>query len=367
MRQVTLLLLFFSCLIAAQEQTPEGGYTVDANYFYGNIIPHRKSIQHLITAHPEGMFISFSKKTFGHEEWESTYNYPDYGASFHYQDMKNQSLGDMYGLYGHYSFYFINRSLMLRVGQGVAYNTNPYNKETNFRNYAYGMHLMPTTYFMLNYAKHDIIKGLGAQAGLIFIHHSNASMKSPNTSTNTFAVNVGLNYSFDRKLGNVRNTIVYDTIINYRQPLHYNIVFRGGVNQSDVIGSKQFPYYTIGGYVDKRISRKSGFQLGAEFFIPKYLKEYIHYMSVAYPEEGVNPDTDYHKVGVFGGYELYINRLSVEGQVGYYVYEPFKSTGSLYQRVGMKYYFTKNIFGGIGLKTHGAKAEVMEFGFGYRL
>jgi hypothetical protein len=220
---------------------------------------------------------------------------------------------------------------------------------------------------MLNYTKHDIIKGLGVQAGLTFIHHSNASMKSPNTSTNTFAANLGLNYSFDRKPENVYHTTVYDTIRNYKQPLHYNIVFRGGVNQSDVIGSKQFPYYTFGGYIDKRISRKSGFQLGAEFFIPKYLKEYIRYMSVAYPETPTNPNTDYHKVGVFGGYELYINRMSLEGQVGYYVYEPYKSTGSLYQRVGMKFYVCKNIFAGVGLKTHGAKAEVMEFGLGYRI
>ncbi|WP_116786914.1 acyloxyacyl hydrolase [Flavobacterium psychrotrophum] len=366
MRQVTLFLLFFSYLLSAQ-QTPEGSYTVDANYFYGNIIPHRKSIQHLITAHPEGIIISFNRKTFGNHEWESTFNYPDYGASFHYQDMKNQALGEMFGLYGHYNFYFFNRCLMFRLGQGVAYNTNPYNKETNFRNYAYGEHLMPSTYFMLNYTKHDIIKGLGIQAGLIFVHHSNASMKSPNTSTNTLAVNAGVNYTFGRKPENVYHTIMHDTVYDYKQPLHYNIVFRGGVNQSDVIGSKQYPYYTIGGYIDKRISRKSGFQFGAEFFIPKYLKDYIRYMSVAYPETPTNPNTDYHKVGVFGGYELYINRMSLEGQVGYYVYEPYKSTGSLYQRVGMKYYFSKNIFGSVGLKTHGAKAEVMEFGIGYRL
>lgn len=349
-----------------QEQSAEGGYTVDANYFYGNIIPHRKSIKQLITGHPEGMVIGFNRKTFGNKAWESTYNYPDYGASFHYQDMKNEALGEMFGLYGHYNFYFLNRSLMLRVGQGVAYNTNPYDKETNFRNNAYGMHLMPSTYFMLNYTRQDIIKGLGVQAGLLFVHHSNASMKSPNTSTNTFGVNVGVNYSFGRQESNTYKTTVTDTT-NYRQPLHYNIVFRGGINQSDVIGTKQYPYYTIGGYVDKRISRKSGFQLGAEFFIPKYLKEYIHYMSVAYPEDPVNPNTDYHKVGVFGGYELYINRLSLEGQVGAYVYQPFNITGTHYERIGMKYYFWKNLSGSVGLKTHGAKAEVMEFGVSYRL
>jgi Lipid A 3-O-deacylase (PagL) len=366
MRLLFLCIFLILPFAAFAQQAPEGGYTIDVNYFYGNIIPHRKSIEQLIIGHPEGMVISFNRKTFGSKDWESTYNFPDYGASFHYQDMKNEALGDMYGLYGHYNFYFLNRNLMLRVGQGVAYNTNPYDKETNFRNNAYGMHLMPSSYFMLNYTKHDIVKGIGLQAGLIFIHHSNASMKSPNTSTNTFAVNVGLNYTFGKEEKNTYQAAAIDTT-NYRQPLHYNIIFRGGVNQSDVIGSKQYPYYTIGGYIDKRISRKSGFQLGAEFFIPKYLKEYIHYMSVAYPEDPVNPNTDYHKVGVFVGYELYINRLSVEGQVGAYVYQPYNSTGTHYERIGLKYYFWKNLSGSVGLKTHGAKAEVMEFGLSYRI
>jgi Lipid A 3-O-deacylase (PagL) len=357
-----LLLLLLPLLAFAQEARP--GYTVEADYFYGNIIPHRKSIQHLITAHPEGLVLAFNRKTFGNNEWERAFNYPDYGFSLHYQDMKNQALGEMYGLYAHYNFYFFNRLLMFRLGQGVAYNTNPYDKETNFRNYAYGVHLMPSTYFMLNFTKPDIWQGIGLKGGLIFVHHSNASIKAPNTSTNTFAVNLGLSYSFGDK--QEYQPAVNDTV-NYRQPLHYNLIFRGGVNQSDVIGSKQFPYYTLGGYVDKRLSRKSGLQLGAEFFWPLYLKEYIRYKSTAYPEEHVDGGTDYRKLGVFGGYELYINRMSLEGQVGYYVYAPFNSTGRLYQRVSAKYYWGGGLYSTLGLKTHGAKAEVMEIGLGIRL
>ncbi|QYJ67146.1 acyloxyacyl hydrolase [Flavobacterium litorale] len=365
MRHFIYLLLLLPTFVLAQQKA-EGSYTIDANYFYGNIVPHRKSIQHLITHHPEGIILSFNRKTFGKKAWESAYNYPDYGVSFHYQDMKNQSLGEMYGLYGHYNFYFFKRNLMFRIGQGIAYNTNPYDKETNFRNYAYGASIMPTTYFMLNYAKPDIWQGLGVQAGLSFIHHSNASMKSPNTSTNTFAVNVGVIYTFKRDETNVYILQQKDTV-RYTEPIKYNIAVRGGLNESDVIGSGQYPYYALSFYADKRISRKSAFQLGVDVFWAKYLEEYIKFKSVAFPEENVDADTDYRKVGTFIGYELFINRLSVEGQAGVYVYEPFKSTGSMYQRVGMKYYFSKKLFGGIALKTHGAKAEALEFSMGVRL
>jgi hypothetical protein len=364
MRLFYFLLLILPYSLDAQE-TPKGSYTVDANYFYGNILLHSQSIKHLIIGHPEGVVISFNKKTFGKKAWEQAYNFPDYGASFHYQNMKNEVLGNMYGVYGHYSFYFLDRRLMFRTGPGLVYNTNPYDKQTNFRNNAYGTHIMPSMLFMLNYNRQDIWHGAGIQAGITFIHYSNGSTASPNTSTNTFALNVGLNYTFDKKKENQYVHIQDDSI--YKQPVHYNIIARGGVNQSDVIGSKQYPYLTLGGYIDKRISRKSGFQLGTEFIWAKYLKEYIYYMSVAYPELHSNAHTDYRKLGVFGGYELYINRLSLEAQVGYYVYSPYNSTGRLYERLSFKYYFAKDIYAVAGLKTHGAKAEVLEFGLGIRL
>ena len=124
MRQLFYFLLLFPALLSAQ-QKQEGKYSVDVNYFYGNIVPHSEAIRHLIVGHPEGIIISASRRTFGNKEWEALYNYPDYGVSLHYQDLKNSTLGEMYGLYGHYTFYFLNRNLAFRIGQGVAYNTNP--------------------------------------------------------------------------------------------------------------------------------------------------------------------------------------------------------------------------------------------------
>jgi hypothetical protein len=60
MRHLYLLLLFFSCAAMAQTETPTG-FAVEANYFYGNIIPHRKGMMHLILGHPEGMVLSINK------------------------------------------------------------------------------------------------------------------------------------------------------------------------------------------------------------------------------------------------------------------------------------------------------------------
>jgi hypothetical protein len=54
-------------------------------------------------------------------------------------------------------------------------------------------------------------------------------------------------------------------------------------------------------------------------------------------------------------------------QLGYYVYYPFDFEGQVYNRVGLKRYFNDKVFAAITLKSHGAKAEAVEFGLGLRL
>lgn len=363
MRLLTYILLLFSVAISAQEKEMKH-HSVDVNYFYGSILPHHTNILHLIKGHPEGIIISVNRKTFGSKKWESWYNYPDYGLSFQYQNNKNPELGDLYGLYAHYNFYFLNRRLQLRVGQGVAYNTNPYDRESNYRNLAYGARYMPSTYFMLNYHKPNLWKGFGIQTGINFVHHSNANLKAPNTSTNTIAFNIGVNYDIETKDSLY---FIAHPKEKFTEPIRYNLVFRSGVNESDVVNSGQYPFYVASAYVDKRVNRKSALQLGTDVFWMMYMKEFIRYQSIAYFENNYDGTADYKRVGVFAGHELFINKLAIDTQVGYYVYDPSNKFGSLYQRLGAKYYITKNVSAGVSLKTHISRAEAIEFGLGVRL
>lgn len=339
--------------------------TLDINYFYGSILEHNPDISHLITDHPTGFILSYNQKTFGQKAWESLYNYPDWGLSFIHQDIKNEHLGDNYSLYAHFNFYFIKRKLMFRLGQGLAYTTKPYDKVNNYTNNAFGSHLMSSTFVMLNYKKENIFKGFGLQAGISIVHYSNANVKAPNTSINTFAFNIGANYVLDTT--NPPEYIDSTEDKKFTEKIKYNLVFRTGVNESDVIDTGQYPFYIISGYADKRLHRKSAIQLGTDVFFSKFLKELIYYYSVAFPEYDVKGDEDWKRVGVFVGHELFINKLSLVTQLGYYVYYPYDFEGRMYNRIGVKRYFGDRIFGALTLKSHGAKAEAVEFGIGIRL
>lgn len=364
MKQVVALLLFlYSCFSIGQNDGLKP-VTVDVNYFKGNIALHNNDILHLITGHPEGVIISWNKKTFGKENWQQRFNYPDYGVSFSYQNLKNEALGKNIALYAHYNFYFLKRRLMLRIGQGLALTSNPYDKETNYKNIAFGSKVMSSTYLMINYKKERLFGNFGWQTGLSMIHYSNANVKAPNTSINSMTFNVGLVYNLDdddpEYIGNLSEE-------KFTEPIRYNLVFRSGVNESDVVGSGQFPFYILSVYADKRLSHTSAVHLGTDMFVSKFLKEYIYYRSVAFPDDGNDGNADYKRIGIVAGHELFVNKLSVLTQLGYYIYYPYDFEGRTYFRIGLKRYLGKKMFGALTLKTHGAKAEAVEFGIGIRL
>ncbi|AWX45250.1 hypothetical protein HME9304_02262 [Flagellimonas maritima] len=366
MKRLLYFLLIVCCSYGfSQEEKKSKKFVLDASQFYGSILLHNPDISHLITNHPGGVILGFNRKRYGNEEWESLYGYPDTGFSFVYQNTNNSTLGDLFGLYTHYNFYFFKRNVQFRIGQGLAYSTNPYDKNRNFRNNAYGSHILSSTMVMLNYHKENLIAGLGFKAGISLLHYSNANFKAPNTSTNTMAFNFGLTYDLDSETSH--DFIELENVEKVSEPIRYNFALRAGANESDIINSGRYGFWILSAYADKRLGRKSALQLGADVFFSNFLKELIRFQSISFPELNVAPDMDYRRVGLFVGHELFVNQLSVVAQLGYYVYYPFDFEGRVYNRIGLKRYFGEKMFGAITLKSHGAKAETVEFGIGIRL
>ncbi len=361
---VTFFLFIGGCLFSQDKN--QNPFTIDFNYYYGSIIEHNKDIAHLITKHPEGYIFTYNKKTFGNKRWQQEYNYPDWGFSSVINRSKSETLGDNYGLYAHLNFYLIKRHVQLRIAQGISYNTNPFDFETNIKNNAYGSHLLSATYILLNYSKENIFKSIGIQTGLTFLHYSNANIKAPNSSTNALAFNIGLTYSFEEE---PKKEFIKDTTYTkIKEPITFNLVVRGGINESDYLNLGQHPFWVFSAYADKRLSYKSTVTAGVELFLATFLEKEIEYLAASeIPGNDVSGEEDFKRIGLFVGHDLHINKFSVVTQLGYYIYYPYDFEGRIYQRIGLKYFITDKIFTTITLKAHGAKAEAVEFGVGYRL
>ena len=106
--QLTLLFTVFSFAQQISEST-----AIEANFLTGNVLIHSKDVTAL-TGHPEGIMLTFSRKTFGKQEWQRAFNYPDYGAYFLYQDFKNQYLGKNYSPFHtyHTRYFFVDYMLL---------------------------------------------------------------------------------------------------------------------------------------------------------------------------------------------------------------------------------------------------------------
>jgi hypothetical protein len=342
---------------------------IQADFYYGNIISHNPDASVLLQGHPTGILLSYNKRTLGDENWESRFNYPDFGYSFNYQNYNSDILGKLYAVYGHYNFYFFNREsnhkLILRAGIGLAYNTNPYNKVSNNKNTAFGTHLNSSTYFKFYYQKEQIINNLGFNAGLTFIHASNANIKSPNSGVNSWAATFGFNYNLT---SNESSIIFKKSSENsyFKEPIKFNFAVRGGVNESEIIGSGVKPFYVASVYADKRLNRKTAIQFGADLYISPILKDYYK-LNLYIPHTNLRKANDFSRIGIFVGHELFINKISVEAQLGYYVKYPFEYDGRVYETLGLKRYLNNKWFASVRLKAHAANAETVEFGLGVRL
>jgi hypothetical protein len=337
--------------------------TLDFSTFYGSILPHNSDISHLIRGHPTGGILSLNNRTFGSRPWHQDFGYPDWGFSAIFQDMSNPELGFNFGIYAHLNAYFLRRNVQLRMGQGIAYNSNPYDRLVNFRNNAYGSQILSSTYFLVQLQKERLFGRFGIATGVGLIHYSNGNVRAPNTSTNTFILTAGLTYDPNpQPIPEFKQW----TPLEQAEPIHVNVMFRTGVNESDVIGSGQFPFYIASIYADKRVGRLSGFQIGTDIFFSHFLKELIRFKATSFPELQIDRNSDYRRVGMFAGHELFMGKLSVITQLGYYVYYPFDFEGRVYNRIGAQRTFGEHFLGGISLKSHGAKAEAVEFGLGYR-
>ena len=356
------LLLFFICFFAISQSKKNLSY-IDLNFFSGNIARHNDDITHLIQDHPNGLILGWNKQVSGKKFWHSLYNYPEYGVSFNTQNFNNDVLGNSFGLFGHYNFYFFKRRLLFRFAQGVSYVTNPYDKISNPKNNAFGSHLLSGSYVMINYKHPKFIGPLALQCGLTLLHLSNGSVKSPNKSLNTIALNIGVSTSISNSFSS-KNSISPTKIDS---SFKYGVIFRSGINQSDVVGSNQYPFYVFTGYLLKQLNSKSSIVFGMDYFNSKFLKEYIFYQSVAYPENNIDSDLDYKRLGVFIGHELLFGNFSILTDLGHYVYAPFEFEGSIYNRLGFKHHITKSIFFITTLKSHAAKAESLELGIGIKL
>jgi hypothetical protein len=359
------LLLFGTSSLFSQEKTSYW----DVNYAYGSVLKHKKTVGHLVTAHPELYSLSWYN-TAKVNSWKKNYNYPDWGLTFISQHFNNSVLGNVYALnYGN-KFYLLERNrknqLNLGMGLGLGYCTNPLDFETNNQNVAISSPISFSVHLKLNYEYQNLYKGVGVSSGIFLSHFSNSSFKLPNFGVNSIFINAGLSYrptlpppsSFPKRVKAEEIS---------KQPITLNLGLEASIHELKAgLGTKPILLFQI--VANKRISRKNGLSLGTEYFHSWANKEFADFLYHTQTEIEDRTLKDFKQISIFVGHKLLFNRWSFNTNIGYYLYNPLKKTPKVYQKLGFDYRIKDSRFStGFAIKVHNFRADHTSLGIKYQL
>ncbi|WP_167856964.1 acyloxyacyl hydrolase [Hymenobacter aquaticus] len=326
------------------------------------IIAHTPSVKHLVKSHPTGLELNVQRQTNGSEPWHGWYKYPKVGLALVYYDYHNPVLGKSYAatVYINKAFFRTARQeLNFRIGTGIGIFPIRYDQETNHKNNIVSSRLNATLQTRLEYDV-ALAPHYGLLLGVGLNHYSNGATTKPNFGINLPTVFVGVNYHQQRPFRPLspgptaepaeigHNFLDLSTSLGFKQR-----------NESD---RRKYSVQSVSAAVGRRVNRKSNLLLGAEGFYDRSLLVQLRDTS----RTGENlPDVK--KAGLFVGHELLFGRLAFVSHLGFYVYNPYKSNKFYYERLGLKYHFTRQLWAAADLKVHRGAADVVELKVGVRL
>lgn len=362
--------LVFSTYLYAQPLKPKKSSKLTPKEFsfsphYGFIIGNGEFVGHLATSHPTGFEATAYWLTTGKHGWESAFGFPKIGLSFFYFDFRNPILGEAFAIVPHMKWRLKETKrtrLSFKLGPGAVYTNNPWTVHSNPKNVMFSSIFNNVMYAGLEYS-YRLSPRFKLQTGIHLTHYSNAAYSLPNASINIPSVNLGVTYTPHS------GKITYrDSLRPYKKNWSFHALASGSIIELDAGQSKKNHVVGITALVSKRVNRKSAINLGVEYSRNTALEKYAERL---YTQANL-PVPDFRRVAIVAGHELLSGRISLVTQLGIYVYRPFSKEPNntpvdrpFYQRYGLKYYFTKNLFGQYTFKTYLGVAEAIEWSIGY--
>ena len=352
--------MFFSAMFLILKLN-YGQESINYSYNHGKIVIHNPAIKELSAGKVHGITINYTLSENPGKSWRRFYNDPDIGLSFNMESFNSpRIIGNSYALRGFIQFSFLHKKKPFDVGfralTGLNYFSKKYDPNKNPFNRAIGSHININGEGRL-FAK---IKtgNVFLEYSFGFNHFSNGLLKSPNLGINLMNSNflVGGNWPGPKKTDFSSPDEPVPWIKNEIWSL-FSMGLKGIENNQ-----KKYSFFGLSVHYSKQISTINKIGIGIDFSTNSSLNTLaaINYHYSGY--ENLNFRTGIHihneflmgNFGVFGAYGLYL------GNIDFY-------SSRRYYKTGFKYYFN-NVVAAILIRAIPLfRAEVIEFGIGYRL
>jgi len=361
LKQITIFffLLFFTKIYAQKSIQHFHFDNIENKLSYGFIAAHRESIRYLQRGHIPSFEIMISHKTFGEKEWEQLFRYPTYGFGYYYAYL---NYPDVLGS-SHAVFSFINIPLLelarysinYNLAFGVSYITKAFDIDENYYNVAIGSHT--NVYLNVGFdQKIRLSKNLKLLFGIGLSHYSNGSISKPNLGLNIISAQTGISYHFAKS----ENPKIFHPNIKNIASNHFQLIYSAGYKRIYPPGEKAFFVSSLEFDYERILFIKYRLGFGFDLFYNSSLYEKLL-------EQNTDNISKIHnfREGIHFSYSINFGQLNFYMQIGYYLFTKWKDDGNIYNKFGLNYYFPKNFFTHLGVKTHLSKADFIEYGIGY--
>jgi len=354
-------ILFFLNIIsanAAGNDSTDGVWNLQMRFDYGFVIAHRPQLEPIQEEHVRGFEVTLERFSTGEKDWQNIYNYPGYGITLAGFDLGSPArLGRGICLYPYVDFPLgknPNGGLHFRYGMGLGYVEKIFNSGDNHKNAAVGSHINGIIHFDLH-VKRKISGRTSLEFGAGITHFSNGSFSMPNLGINIATVNLALHHSFGNRMPLQHKQL---PVASKKAEVH---TYVGGFYKKiyPPLG-RSFFAATLSTMYFRPFNLKSAWGVGADIFYDNSLSYRIETV-----DEEPATGWDNFRPGIYGAYHLNVGKMGVMFNMGFYLYTAWKNDGNVYQRICLRYYFEKT-FICLNLKSHYARADFIELGFGYR-
>lgn len=362
-----LFVLFSKGIAQPRKPSTEHNLTAGVKLQYGLLMSHHLELD-IFRSHFPAFELNIQKATYGKRRWESEYGYPLLGLNFWYSGLGGfKELGSAFALYPSINFPIVRddvQSLNFKLGVGLGYLTEKFDRLENYKNFAIGSHLNIAASLYFEYRR-KVSRMVTLTAGGGLTHFSNGSMKTPNFGLNILTGTIGISAYLkppNRTLSKKVLPELYTWEFDGRK--YISIEFAMAMAYKDLSQEYGESFYVFAGFINlmARVSYKSKFGVGIDITRDASDELILKQRFV----EVENP-SQLNKLGVNLAYELYMDRLSFLFNAGMYLTGLDRSEGDVYQRLTLKYMVTKNLYGNMVLSAHLGRAEYVGFGFGYKL
>lgn len=361
---VQILTCIFFGLISYQVEAQSKKF-IEVSYDQGPIIGNNKDwANELIDVlNYSGVDVRFGWRNSKNTYYNYINRYPSYGLGFSTAVNYHEEIGRPIGIYAFGEFPFgkidfdrkLNFSYFAQIG--VGFNMNPYNGEINPLNGFVGTAINAHIHFGVK-AAYQISKSIGVFTSIGTKHYSNGSIKKPNAGINFVPIAIGLRMNLDKEKFNPGAKPDFPPL--EKRGL-WNIAAYTGLKSYD-IGEKTYFRGGLGVNYLWELSYKYRGGLGIDWYYGAGAKE-------RYPDENIT-FTDVNSFAVVGSWEWKLTeKLYMPIAFGVYLSKADynQETSSFYERIGVRYRMNNNLFAGVQIKAHKAKADIFEFTLGYTI